>query len=335
MVSTPVNLGPIKAYSFFEEVQSIRLPGGAAYIEVGANQQRAVIEPGDKVLNLVSDNKKLVTTMHISFYHFYMDFVGRIVDHLKDDPDTELIIHNPMMNRQSIGGSYVYDAFIDTLIKKGIKYQVHNLNDYSVLNINNVYLLSNATTAKDYASAVFDFFADQVKNPGITPHRDIFLSRKHMGNRLYPNSPDWAWANHDNRIDDHDNIENYFRSIGYEVIMPESLDSFENQLNTFYEARTIVSTTSSGLTNAVFMQPGQTVIELVTPLVIHMSNHSNPDENNAEQWTIQEELHHFYAMIAFHKKHKFLMLGNKHRKSDDIIKQIEDDESLKQFISRK
>jgi hypothetical protein len=113
------------------------------------------------------------------------------------------------------------------------------------------------------------------------------------------------------------------------------LGSFEEQMNTFYEARTIVSTTSSGLTNAVFMQPGQTMIELVTPLLIHVADNQDADEADARQWRIQEELHHFYSVLALHKKHKFLMLGNKHRKSEDIIKQIEEDQFLKYFVNRK
>ena len=155
-----------------------------------------------------------------------------------------------------------------------------------------------------------------------------------MGNRVYSISEDWAWANHDNRIDSHDNIENYFSSLGYEIMLPENLGSFEEQLNTFYEARTIVSTTSSGLTNGVFMQPGQTMVELVTPLLIHWAENGNLDEGDAIQWKILEEMHHFYSSLAFHKKHKFLMLGNKYRASGDIIQQIEQDQFLKRFLKR-
>ena len=271
--------------------------------------------------------------MHVSFYHFYMDFVGRIIDQLKTDPDIEIIIHDPMLNRENILGSYIFDSFLNDLKKKGVKYQVHNLNDYNILEINNVYLLSNSNAARDYASGVFDFFSDHIRNPRITPHRDIFLSRRQMGNRVYPNAPEWAWSNNDNRIDDHNRIEDYFKSIGYEIIIPENLNSFEEQINTFYEARTIVSTTSSGLTNSLFMQPGQTMVELVTPLMIHVSENPNADDD-AERWRIQEELHHFYSILALHKKHKFLMLGNKYRSSQEVIDQIENDKFLKSFLAR-
>ena len=330
MASTQVNLGPISNQRFFEETQRIRLPGGAAYIELSAYHAvtNTVLNPGDKILSLVSDTKKIVSTMHVSFYHFYMDFVGRIVEQLKIDPDLEVVIHNPMYMRQGIPGSYVFDSFLETLDSKGVKYGVYNLNDYDVLEINNVYLFSNDNPAKEYASGIFDFFSDYVRNPGITPHRDIFLSRRHMGNRNYVNAPDWAWAKHDNRIDDHDKIENYFRSLGYEIVIPESLNSFEEQMNTFYEARTIVSTTSSGLTNSIFMQPGQTMVELVTPLVIHVPNGNGSDESDPEQWRIQEELHHYYSVLALHKKHKFLMLGNKYRSSEELIARIEEDKGF-------
>ena len=336
MPSTQVNIGPIETFKFFNDKQQIRLPGGAAYIELTSNHASigATINPEDKVLSLLSSNKKLVSTIHISFYHFCMDFVGRTVDELIKDPDIELIIHNPMLANENIPGTYVFDSFFRILNAKGIKCQVVNLNSYDVLEIDNVYLLHNPLPAIDHASTVFSFFADTIKRPGIAPHRDIFLSRRHMGNRNFPNAPDWAWAKNDNRIDSHEAIEEYFRSLGYEILIPESLGSLEEQINTFYETRTLVSTTSSGLSNSIFMQPGQTVIELATPLIIHVSDNNSPDENKPEQWRIQEELHHFYSMIAFHKQHKFLLLGNKYRKSGEVIKQIEEDSFLKSFINR-
>jgi capsular polysaccharide biosynthesis protein len=337
MVSTLVNQGPVEAYKFFENELSIRLPPHSTYIELGSgvSEFQAPVLEDDRILDLVSDNKKLLATMHPSFYHFYIDFVGRIVDQLKIDPDIELIIHNPMLSMPAVGGSYVFDSFLETLKSKGIKHRVYDLKEFNIIRVNNVYLSHMPSTSKDYSTGVFEFFSDYVRNPGITPHRDIFLSRKHMGDRVYPNAPTWAWAGNDNRIDSHDDIENYFISLGYEIIIPESLNSFEEQMNTFYEARTIVSTTSSGLTNAVFMQPGQTMVELVTPLVIHVAENANADEMDTRQWRVQEELHHFYSVLALHKKHKFLMLGNKYRKSEDIIKQIEDDEILKRFLSRR
>lgn len=337
MQTTQVNLGPVDTYKFFEDTQQIRLPGAGSYIELAEwnAANRTTIGSEDKVLSLISDSKKLVATMHVSFYHFYLDFVGRIIEQINKHPDTEIIIHRPPSVNEPTSGAYVFDSFLQTLDSKGIKYSVYNLSDYNVLEINNVYLFSHSNVPKNYPSAIFDFFSDYVRNPGITPHRDIFLSRRHMGNRHFGNAPEWAWANNDNRIDNHDKIEEYFSSIGYEVIVPETLNSFEEQMNTFYEARTIVSTTSSGLTNAVFMQPGQTMIELVTPLMIHVPKEGEPAENEFDRWTIQEELHHFYSVIALHKKHKFLMLGNKYRSSQEVIDQIEGDEFLKRFIVRK
>lgn len=338
MQTMQINQQPVETFKFFSETQKIRLPTGGAYIELNTYHatNSTVIDKSDKVLSLVSSSKKLVTTMHVSFYHFYLDFVGRIITELKNDPEIELVIHNPLQSRETIAGSYVFDSFLEALDSKGIKYSVYNLNDYDVLEINNVYLLSNGVAPKDYPSEIFNFFLEYARNPGVVPYRDIFLSRRHMGNRKYPNVPEWAWADNDNRIDDHDKIEDYFRSLGYEIIIPETLNSFEEQFNTFYEARTIVSTTSSGLTNSIFMQPGQTMIELVTPLVIHVPDveGTDPQETDATRWRIQEELHHFYSILAFHKRHNFLMLGNKYRRSEEVIEQIEKDQFLKAFLAR-
>lgn len=332
MANTIVNSDPKQPYVFFNDKVSIKVPTG--FIEISASDaiQKNISSKKDRVLRLISDSHKLVTTMHPSFYHFCMDFVGKFASQLSLDPDIELIIHDQSPRDINVPRFNPFSSFLDVLDAKGIKYQIYDFSKYDVLEIDNVYLSGMYGPINDHTTAVFDFFSGYIRDKNIKPFRDIFLSRRHMGDRYYPHTPEWAWANNDNRIDNHDNIENYFRSIGYEIVIPENLNSFEEQINMFYEARTIVSTTSSGLTNAIFMQPGQTVIELVTPLIIHFPN---PDSDSVEKWKLQEELHHFYSMIAFHKNHNFLALGNKYRKSKDIAKQIEEDKFLKLFINRK
>jgi hypothetical protein len=94
-----------------------------------------------------------------------------------------------------------------------------------------------------------------------------------------------------------------------------------------YSVKKLVSVSGSGLTNSLFMQPNQTVIELVTPLCIPFD-----DEDNPYKSILIEDLHHFYSTMAFKKHHKYFALNNENKSSAAIIGQIENDLSLKQFL---
>ena len=132
------------------------------------------------------------------------------------------------------------------------------------------------------------------------------------------------------RIDDEKAIEEYFSSLGFEIVRPEDFSSLDEQIEFLHGVRTLVSLTSSGITNSTFMQPGQTVIELVTPITIDF-----PDDDNAYYSKTVEELHHFYVFMSFRKKHKYIGISNEVKSAKALINNLESDELFKSFINRK
>ena len=105
----------------------------------------------------------------------------------------------------------------------------------------------------------------------------------------------------DSRIDDHEKIEKYFSSIGFEIIIPENFKNFEDQLNYMYETKILISLTGSGLTNCIFMQPEQKIVEIFTPLIISKTK-------NDLNINFQEEWHFFNHRMSAIKQHKYFSL---------------------------
>ena len=79
------------------------------------------------------------------------------------------------------------------------------------------------------------------------PFRKVYISRKKSRGRIVANERD---------------VEAALRQTGFEIIYAEKL-SFEEQVRLFAETSILVSIHGAGLTNALFMQPGTSMIELL------------------------------------------------------------------------
>jgi len=124
-------------------------------------------------------------------------------------------------------------------------------------------------------------------------------------------------------------LEDYFLSLGFEIVYPDEFKSFEEQMNFFYSAKTVASLTGSGLTNACFMQPGSTVIEICTPLISFTQIGNGVTDHGSVG---QEEIHHFYNVISTMMDHNYIAIQNMSRSSEHVIQKIENNKSLKKFL---
>jgi hypothetical protein len=133
-------------------------------------------------------------------------------------------------------------------------------------------------------------------------------------------------------MDDHQKLEELFVSMGYEVIATESLKSFQEQLDLFYETKVVASITGSGLANAAFMQPGQTLIEIFTPLVVPVGSPGKA-KDLTDPFYVQE-LHNFYKNLAFYKNHTYLAINTESRSFEKLNETIQNDLKIKNFLDR-
>jgi hypothetical protein len=100
-----------------------------------------------------------------------------------------------------------------------------------------------------------------------------------------------------------------------------------------------VSITSSGMVNALFMQPGQTIIEFSTPLIVASPTISKFRENvkgllEDSDVEVAQEIHMFYKTLAFLKNHNYVSINNAGRTTKEIVDGITRDPYMKAFMNR-
>jgi hypothetical protein len=308
------------------------------YFAPDVNMISGYIDSSSKnTLSILSNKKKLVISMVNSFYHSLLDNISEIIYALESYPKHELIIdvsetHDSL--KQKPANSFIYHNvflyFLETLKIKKIKYRLVNLKKHDIIYINNFRVIRYDLESIRKASLVYDFFKERASNPKAKPTRKVFISRALTTGRDY-DAPTLSHSS-DDRMDDHQKLDNLFASMGYEIVQTEKLQSFQEQLDIFYETKVLASITGSGLANAAFMQPGQTLIEIITPLVVPVGVPGRPKDLTDPYYT--QELHNFYKNLAFYKDHTYFGIHNNSRNFDILNKTIEKDHRIKNFLDR-
>jgi hypothetical protein len=291
-----------------------------------------------KTLSILSNKNKLVVSMVNSFYHSLLDNMSEVIYALESYPKHELIIDisetqatiktDPAHSGFMYHNAFLY--FLETLKMKKIKYRIVNLKKYDIIYINNFRIVEYKLESIRKASLVYDFFKTRLSNPKAKPTRKVFISRALTTGRDYK-APTLTHSN-DDRMDDHENLDNLFASLGYEIVQTEELGSFQEQLDLFYETKVLASITGSGLANAAFMQPGQTLIEIITPLVVPVGVPGRAKDITDPYYT--QELHNFYKNLAFYKDHTYFGIHNNERSFEVLNDTIQKDHRIKTFLDR-
>ena len=121
------------------------------------------------------------------------------------------------------------------------------------------------------------------------------------------------------------------------IVCPEDFETFEDQLNYFAEAKIIASISGSGLHNSMWMQPGQTVIEISSlidgieryPILVEFFKE---DIQKKDIFYLQKSLHPFWAGIAFYCEHLYISIPNHYGKIEKVKEYIEKRPQLKKIL---
>lgn len=278
------------------------------------------------IIPFISEKPKVFISLMNGPYHFLHDALGPIIYMIKKLPHAQFVFDSSKM--WEFDKSYL-NHFYTTLYKKGIDFKVLNFKQGDVIVANNFYLQVSGADCFDASNNLHEFFLDDVINKDVKPFRKLYLSRRKMLDRNYKTTIKPGPTHmHDNRIINEPLLEDFLSSVGFEIIVPEEFNSFAEQINHYYEAKTIVSVTSSGLTSAcAFMKSRSNVVELMNTMVVPLS----PTTSN-ELVGSEESLHLFYIAMSFHRDHNFFSIPNKTRKAEDIIKKIKESPSLRSVI---
>jgi hypothetical protein len=253
---------------------------------------------GPDTISLIDDRIKIMLGAPDNFFHFFTDTLAPIVEVFMNAP-------REILDRAIFVVDISSDRLRDNKFAEILGYVLNSINmPYMFLqsklithvNINNFILPSQSTIPASVAN--LEPYLHSFADTGIQkPSRRVYLSRRADVNR-----------NPDRRIDDEVSLENFFAELGFEIAYAEQFKCMREQSRFFFDVSVLASMTGAGLTNMAFMQPGQKILEIVSPLQLGDSDGS-----------LKDETHHFYKTLAMAKNHTYVGTSNILRSSSSVI----------------
>lgn len=291
---------------------------------------------GGSVVDLCSSSKKLLIKVNSAFFHMMVDTLSVALNEVQRDPSVDVVFLVPSSEIALKIGSTdsVLSEFSRLLTSKygtSCVTQVVGPGD-SVL-VNNFDCILDASGSMECLLNLVEFFIDSDLVVVDLPYSEkVYLSRRRtisnqdlpeeLG-RLYEDPSirkKYEYTTND-RIDDEKLLEDYFSGLGYAIVCPEDFVSFSDQVRFFSRVRSLVSVTSAGLTNAIFMPAGSTLVELTTPLVV---NHGDGLQVKA--------IHPFYQILSVLNGHTYISIPHD-RVASSVVNRIDANSQLKSLLS--
>lgn len=335
MVNSPLFSTDTDRHEFYADTIFLDLPNDGAYHDGLPDYVRTELSSDPKTLNLISDNKKVLIRLTTSYYHFIHDQLGAILYYSQEFPDYEIIVDVAHAWPYILRESLMYDVVFEMLDTCKIKYTKINSHEIKGINLNNFYFPHANYMAKDMPRRVHEFFSKFVEDPTVVPFRNVYLSRtgidfgRNYEDRFDPSRNYPKILQNDFRVDDNEALDNFFKKQGFEVVSPEmKFLNFKDQIEYMYSVKTLASISGSGLTNSILMQPGQTVIEITSPMITTMP----PRYSNTGLEEYNADIHHYFSPLSFKRGHLHISISNRTKKTKDVIRTILSNPYLVQIL---
>ena len=278
--------------------------------------------------DMVSEDIKVLMPISDKFYHFFIDSLTTLLKIHKQHPGVIFVLY---INRSKPNPSY--EDFLVLLFKvldfMNVRYKVistvpgmdfaptYKFNNYvlidSRINVHEMVTFIDVRYAIDLAikSAV-----DESEDV-VVPFRKVYLTRGGKGADIGPVADDYEFYRDDLRIYEEEKLEKFFSDLGYEIVEPETeFESIAHQIRYMREVKALVSATSSGLANMMFMQNNQTVIEIQVEIV-------QVFDNTIPVVPVQS-LHNYYQPLSFMGGHLHISIPSD-RHPDKVIEVLTKD----------
>lgn len=282
---------------------------------------------------LESDAHKYLIILKHQFFHTIHESLSLILKLHSLDPSALLILYHP-------SPAHSESAESSNSTKKIYTYLEELLTDFNiphimlhpfaqdpergtggvspVIKINNYIDAGKSVVKNNFHLSLDDYLAtskailSHTKVDGVVPHKKIYLSRSHIDQRFFELKPGETGYTDDKRMDDQHILEQYFESNGYEIVVPEKqFTTFKEQIQYMQSVKVLASITSSGISNSLFMQDGQFVLEIVAELVTRGGNSSS------DQMLFDDYIHDSYM-----KKHTHVRIPSR-RDPHEVISMLD------------
>ena len=281
----------------------------------------------EKDINLISNEKKILVSLNIGLYNFYYTCVVLLLRAHKIVPDATVILDTSGIITE-LDTTY-FKFLLKLLDDLNIKYEVLDTSDANNIYVNDFYILSRQEISHEDVEYFYNVLQKYIKNKDVKPFRKAYIARKYIHERVFPMMKPGLPFSDDNRILNEKELEEYLSSCGFEIVYPEDFETFIDQINYFNEVHTVISLTSSGITNSIFMKPGGTLIELVTPLVMALG-----DPFGKEQIHGHESIHHIYHAMTYNKRHNYVGIPNFDRDVSTIKNTVSLNKNILSFFTK-
>lgn len=297
---------------------------------------------------LFSEQKKAFLQIPNSLYHAMHDMLPTLLWLYEIDSSTKFIIDTSQSRSPDYNKS-IHDFILMIMEDCGMDFELVDIAGIEVngesglqkfINIDNFYYKKHRSIDHAAHNILDKYLHKYIKNKNSEPSKKVYLSRsltnsdKGMQQNIDSLDNDLVKKLQNNkftrnfieRIDDEISLENFFRESGFEIVIPENFIALEDQINYFYNVKTLVGISGSGLANALFMQNNTNMVELVTTM---MSMLVDPETNELDY---QEYHGHFYSAIAFQKDQNYFGISNKSGIFKNLKNKIINDKHLKAIM---
>ena len=273
-------------------------------------------------LEIISDKNKFFIGEHNSICHFIHDTLGFILNGLLIDKDAEFYIIENCINQE------FKPFFFEFMKKNNVNYKLIN-DKTKIITANNAFISDNEDgPLPSPVSLIYENLLQFVENKNVKPNKKTYISRKTFANGKYVNS---------NRLINEEVLEDFLFDYEFEIIRPENdfEKDLKKQINYFYQVKTLISVTTSGLCNSIFMPPDGNVIEIVTHLKEVARPISTLRKNSSEgkDRNVYEVIHNYYKYLSKEKNHLYWATTNSTYDAIDVVNYLKNNKYLMQVIS--
>lgn len=294
--------------------------------EIGKELEKDLLREDTSLL----DPSQLKILIHVSdrMYHVLLDTIPLILKINKLYPEIKFVLYLRGPNRSEETNIF-HECLVEVLEEIGADYfLIYNAPKsthspiYKVANF--IYLdyikfdLHQALSLSDVEKAVKLLKKMYVGDaPRRGENKKIYLTRPKyntdFGSEVF--TEDGSYKD-DARIDDENKLIDFFSSQGYEIVAPETkFSSFAEQVQYMSEVEVMAAVSSSGLTNALFMEPGARVIEILAEVVTPKTVLAN------SKLATNQKLPAEYFPLSFLMGHTHLMISTR-RNADKAINDL-------------
>ena len=272
------------------------------------------------ILDIRSPRRKIFIDDDLGMYGAFFVVIPKLVRLKESFPDALILFSEPLLickdkPRERINNlifTIAKKLKIDILPLDPTQWDAILVNNFAVSN--NLWLessISNVGRGVSAAKSITDYTNNK-------PTKIAYLSRRHITKFKYEFHPGLS-TDIDYRIEKEEILEQYLSELGVEIIIPEHTETLEDQINYFKDVKVLISATSSGIANAVFMNPGGLIVEIATPFI--GTDGRPPDEDGKEHGI--ECLHILYPQMAYKLGHFHITIPNYDHKPSTIIANLE------------